>query len=162
MAQIHPRSGVFLNMYPHRQMSWAYGSSALHPPAGQSAEMGMSCEGAVSARRLLTRAAECQLAAFHHGDLFFYCEDTRRVEKIPSGLQGQGSLTKQDVQQQRWWHKGCSCCGGEPPCDQSYRRGREERKRRKCLNWQILPAALRVRDAVVPEPQHGSRQRSHT
>ncbi|KAM9226589.1 uncharacterized protein RG961_007021 [Leptosomus discolor] len=38
--------------------------------------------------------------------------------------------------------------GGEPPYDRTYRRGREERKRRKHLNGQILPAALRARDAL--------------
>ncbi|KAM9207987.1 uncharacterized protein RG961_014670 isoform 1-T1 [Leptosomus discolor] len=42
----------------------------------------------------------------------------------------------------------CVTQGGEPPCDRSYRRGREERKRRKRLNDQILPAALRARDAL--------------
>ncbi|KAM9239127.1 uncharacterized protein RG961_001212 isoform 1-T1 [Leptosomus discolor] len=47
--------------------------------------------------------------------------------------------------------------GGEPPCDRSYRRGRE-RKRRKRLNRQILPAALRARDAVTHVASEG---RSH-
>ncbi|KAM9231086.1 uncharacterized protein RG961_004661 [Leptosomus discolor] len=110
--RLHRGSGsrVFLIVYPHRQMLWGYGSSALHPPAGQYAETGMSCEGAVSARRQLTRAAECQLAPFNCGDPFFCPGGTRLVERIPSGLQGQDLLTERDVQQQRWWRKGCSCC----------------------------------------------------
>ncbi|KAM9207990.1 uncharacterized protein RG961_014670 isoform 3-T5 [Leptosomus discolor] len=49
----------------------------------------------------------------------------------------------------------CVTQGGEPPCDRSYRRGREERKRRKRLNDQILPAALRARDAVTHVASEG-------
>ncbi|XP_076207229.1 uncharacterized protein LOC143166601 [Aptenodytes patagonicus] len=40
-------------------------------------------------------------------------------------------------------------CGGGEPSDRSYRRGREQ-SRRKRLNWQILPAVLRVRAAWPP------------
>ncbi|KAM9227616.1 uncharacterized protein RG961_006677 [Leptosomus discolor] len=51
------RSGMFLNMYPHSQMSWVYGYSPLHPLAGQSAETGMSCEGSrMSTGSLLSRS----------------------------------------------------------------------------------------------------------
>ncbi|KAM9237115.1 uncharacterized protein RG961_002619 [Leptosomus discolor] len=77
-------------------MLWGYGSSALHPPAGKYAETGMSCEGAVSARTQLTRA-ECQLAPFHHGHPFFCPGGTRRVERIPSGLQGQEATLRAQV-----------------------------------------------------------------
>ena len=42
--------------------------------------------------------------------------------------------------------------GGGQPSDRSYRRGGEERRRKKHLNWQILPAAPRVRAAVSPGP----------
>ncbi|XP_072731874.1 uncharacterized protein [Ciconia boyciana] len=44
-------------------------------------------------------------------------------------------------------------CGGGQPSDRSYRIGREERRRKKCLNWQILLAAPRARAAPVPAPR---------
>ncbi|XP_072731875.1 uncharacterized protein [Ciconia boyciana] len=42
-------------------------------------------------------------------------------------------------------------CGGGQPSDRSYRIGREERRRKKCLNWQILLAAPRARAASSAE-----------
>ncbi|KAM7095809.1 uncharacterized protein J5F26_010194 [Ciconia maguari] len=44
-------------------------------------------------------------------------------------------------------------CGGGQPSDRSYRIGREERRRKKCLNSQILLAAPRARAA--PMEVHG-------
>ncbi|XP_076207383.1 uncharacterized protein LOC143166678 [Aptenodytes patagonicus] len=44
-------------------------------------------------------------------------------------------------------------CGGGEPSDRSYRRGREQSRRKKRPNWQILPAVLRVRAA--PMEVHG-------
>ncbi|XP_069666802.1 uncharacterized protein [Haliaeetus albicilla] len=46
-----------------------------------------------------------------------------------------------------------STAGGGQSSDWSYRRGREERRRRKCLNWQRLLAVLRTR-AVVDVSWH--------
>ncbi|KAM6266479.1 uncharacterized protein M6G45_003982 isoform 1-T1 [Spheniscus humboldti] len=40
-------------------------------------------------------------------------------------------------------------CGGGQPSDRSYRRGREEGRRKKRLNWQILLAAPRARAACL-------------
>ncbi|XP_075028199.1 uncharacterized protein LOC142092285 isoform X1 [Calonectris borealis] len=42
--------------------------------------------------------------------------------------------------------------GGGQPSDRSYRRGREERRRKKRLKCQILPAVPRARAAVSPGP----------
>ncbi|XP_076202916.1 uncharacterized protein LOC143164337 [Aptenodytes patagonicus] len=41
-------------------------------------------------------------------------------------------------------------CGGGQPSDRSYRRGREQSRRKKRPNWQILPAVLKVRAAWPP------------
>ncbi|KAM6272131.1 uncharacterized protein M6G45_003315 [Spheniscus humboldti] len=43
-------------------------------------------------------------------------------------------------------------CGGGQPSDRSYRRGRDEKRRKKRLNWQILLAKLRAR--AVPMEVH--------
>ncbi|XP_075376593.1 uncharacterized protein LOC142418522 isoform X2 [Mycteria americana] len=44
--------------------------------------------------------------------------------------------------------------GGGQPSNQSYRRGREEGRRKKCLNWQILPAAPRARAVLWTPSEH--------
>ncbi|XP_075028202.1 uncharacterized protein LOC142092285 isoform X4 [Calonectris borealis] len=50
-----------------------------------------------------------------------------------------------------------SCSGGQPS-DRSYRKGKEERRRKKRLNCQILPAVPRARAAPPPLPSSPSVQ----
>ncbi|XP_076213926.1 uncharacterized protein LOC143169957 isoform X2 [Aptenodytes patagonicus] len=72
---------------------------------------------------------------------------------------------KRDRQSTYWLRTGAAEAGEarerwrEQPSDWSYRRGREESRRKKRLNWQILLAAPRVEDSqATSEKRKGAEQ----